>query len=62
VASLRDALQTDEVRVRDVFSSRTVAALATTMMTADPRWEEIAAIALEVSALTEEELEYELRQ
>ncbi|HTF52301.1 MAG TPA: amino acid adenylation domain-containing protein [Pseudonocardia sp.] len=62
VASLRDALQTDEVRVRDVFTSRTVAALATTMMTADPRWEEIAAIAMEVSALTEEELEYQLRQ
>ena len=62
VASLRDALQTDEVRVRDVFTSRTVAALATTMTTADPRWEEIAAIALEVSALTEEQLEYELRQ
>jgi len=38
------------------------AALAATMTATDPRWQEIATIALEVSALSEEELEYELRQ
>ncbi|MDT7628926.1 MAG: hypothetical protein QOI50_856, partial [Pseudonocardiales bacterium] len=44
-----------------VFTARTVAALAKTMVGADPRWEEIAAISLEVSALTEDELELQLR-
>jgi mycobactin phenyloxazoline synthetase len=62
VANLREALQSDDVRVRDLFSTRTVAALAATMIAADPRWEEIAAISLEVSALTEEELELQLGQ
>jgi mycobactin phenyloxazoline synthetase len=57
VANLRETLQSDDVRVRDLFTARTVAALAATMLAADPRWEEIAAISLEVSALTEEELE-----
>ena len=61
VANLREALQSDDVRVRDVFTARTVAALAKTMVGADPRWEEIAAISLEVSALTEDELELQLR-
>ncbi|WP_028936966.1 non-ribosomal peptide synthetase [Pseudonocardia spinosispora] len=62
VAGLREALQTDEIRVRDVFTSRTVAALAETMLASDSRWEEIAAISLEVSAMSEEELELELRK
>ncbi|WP_445181919.1 amino acid adenylation domain-containing protein [Pseudonocardia sp. Cha107L01] len=61
VANLREALQSDDVRVRDVFTARTVAALAKTMVGADSRWEEIAAISLEVSALTEDELELQLR-
>jgi len=62
VANLREALQSDDVRVRDLFGARTVAALAATMLAADPRWEEIAEISLEVSALTDEELELQLGQ
>jgi mycobactin phenyloxazoline synthetase len=62
VAALREELQTDRVRVRDVFTSRTVAAMATALLTEDPAWSEIARIALEVSRLSDEAIERELDQ
>ena len=61
IAALREALQTDRVRVRDVFAARTVAAMAAAMLDEDlsfgrrsPR------SALEVAALSDADVEHEL--
>ena len=60
VAGLREALQSDRVRVRDVFTGRTVAAMAAAMLAEDPNWAQIAEIALEVAALSDADIEHEL--
>ena len=61
VAVLREELQTDRIRVRDVFTTRTVAAMATALLAEDPDWARIAEIAVEVSRLSEEDIALELR-
>jgi mycobactin phenyloxazoline synthetase len=60
VAGLREALQSDRVRVRDVFTGRTVAAMAAAMLAEEPNWTQIAEIALEVAALSDADIEHEL--
>jgi mycobactin phenyloxazoline synthetase len=61
VAALREDLQTDRLRVRDIFTARTVAAMAAALLAEDPGWSRVAEIALEVSRLPEEDVERELR-
>ncbi|QMU76795.1 hypothetical protein GXW83_14665 [Streptacidiphilus sp. PB12-B1b] len=61
VAALHEELQTDRIRVRDVFTTRTVAAVAAALLAEDPDWARIAEIALEVSRLSAADLDLALR-
>ncbi|WP_433887489.1 amino acid adenylation domain-containing protein [Streptomyces sp. CA-111067] len=56
VARLRDLTQSDGVRVQAVLDSRTAAGMARALLSTDPAWEEIAQLALEIAALSPEEL------
>lgn len=60
VGALRDVLQSDSITVSDVFGARTPAALARRLETAAPdpeRLKDVAAVFVEVLAMSDEELE-----
>lgn len=61
VAALRESLQSDAIRVRDIFTGRTVAAMAASMLAEDPAWSQIAEIALEVARLSDADIEEALK-
>ncbi len=61
VAAVRETLDTEDIRVRDVFTTRTVTALARRLLELNPRLAEVAEIAVEIGELSEVELERELR-